>query len=59
MIVSTEEGGRFRATVAPACADADEIRISKEARKRLELNIGEEVALTPLPPPSQAREKRG
>lgn len=59
MIVSTEEGGRFRATVAPASADADEIRIPKEARKRLELNIGEEVALTPLPPPSQAREKRG
>jgi arginine N-succinyltransferase len=59
MIVSTEEGGRFRATTAPARADGDEIRIPKEARKRLELNIGEEVALTPLPLSGQARETRG
>ncbi|MEE9279516.1 MAG: arginine N-succinyltransferase [Myxococcota bacterium] len=58
-IVSTEEGGAFRATVAPAEVAGDAIRISKEARKRLGLTAGEEVALTPLPPSGQRSEQRG
>ena len=51
-IVSTEEAGSFRATISPALSDGNEICLSNEARKRLELRAGEEVTSTPLPPPS-------
>jgi arginine N-succinyltransferase len=48
-ILSTEEGGGFRAVAAPAERSGDQVRIAKEARKRLGLNTGEEVTVTPLP----------
>ncbi len=53
VILSTEEGGAFRAVVAPATRKGSEVRISKEARDRLELSTGEEVHVTPLPPSSR------
>ena len=58
-IASTEQGGAFRATVTPAETEGEAIRITVAARKRLGLETGEEVALTPLPPSSRARGTRG
>lgn len=58
-IASTEEGGGFRATVTPAETEGEAIRIGKDARKRLGLETGEEVALTPLPTSSRAGGNRG
>jgi len=48
-IVSTEEGGSFRAVAAAAERDGAELRVAKEARERLGLFPGDEAALTPLP----------
>lgn len=58
-IVSSEEGGSFRATVAPAEVEDAAIRIPKEARERLGLASEDELALTPLPPPGKRRRSRG
>ena len=51
-IVSTEEGGGFRAVVAAVEREGGELRIAKEARERLGVLAGDEAALTPLPRPS-------
>ncbi len=48
-ILSSEEGGVFRAVAMAATRQADSIRIPKEARKRLELSLGDEIGWTPLP----------
>jgi arginine N-succinyltransferase len=48
-IVSTEEGGGFRAVAAAADREGAEVRVAKEARERLGIGPGDEVALTPLP----------
>ncbi|HTO69485.1 MAG TPA: arginine N-succinyltransferase [Myxococcota bacterium] len=58
-IVSTEEGGAFRAVIAPAEAAGAELRVAKEARERLGIGTGDEAALTPLPRPSGRRADRG
>ena len=58
-IVSSEEGGSFLATVAPALSTGNQIQLRKEARERLGLCAGEEVTCTPLPPPSRGRSKNG
>jgi len=48
-IVSTEEGGGFRAVAAPARAVGAQVFAAKDARDRLGLAAGDEVAWTPLP----------
>lgn len=48
-IVSSEEGGGFRAVAAPAYRDGTALRLGKEARDRLGVVPGDEVTLTPLP----------
>jgi arginine N-succinyltransferase len=48
-IVSSEESGEFRAVAAPAACDGKEVHVGKEARDRLGLATGDEVAVTPLP----------
>lgn len=48
-ILSTEEGGGFRALVLPASRDGLDFRVPKEARKRLRLGTGDELHWTPLP----------
>ena len=58
VILSTEEGGVFRAVAIAATRDADAIRIPKEARKRLGISAGDEIGWTPLPP-SQGRHGHG
>ena len=58
-IVSTEEGGSFRATIAPALSSENEICLPKEARERLGLCAGEEVTCTPLPASSRRERKNG
>ncbi len=58
-IVSTEEGGSFRATVAPALSSGTEICLPKEARECLGLCAGEEVTSTPLPPSGRGRTRSG
>ena len=55
-IVSTGEGGEFRAVAATAARERRAIRVPKEARERLGLSIGDEITWTPLPP---SRERRG
>lgn len=55
-ILSTEEGGVFRAVAVLATHEREAIRIPKEARKRLGLSTGDELSWTPLPAP---RERRG
>jgi arginine N-succinyltransferase len=49
-VVSTEEGGAFRAVATAATRDGDSIRIAKDALERLEISAGDELAWTPLPP---------
>jgi len=49
-ILSSEEGGVFRAVAMAATREADAIRIPKEARMRLDLSVGDEIGWTPLPP---------
>jgi arginine N-succinyltransferase len=44
----------FRAVVTPAERESGEVRIGKEARKRLGACVGDEVWLTPLPPARDA-----
>jgi arginine N-succinyltransferase len=48
-ILSTEEGGGFRAVAVPASRDGAAIRAPKEARKRLRVSVGDELTWTPLP----------
>ncbi len=48
-IVSSEEGGGFRAVAAPAFRDGTALRLGKEARDLLGVSPGDEVTLTPLP----------
>jgi len=48
-IVSSEEGGEFRALAAPALRDGAALRLGKEARERLGVVAGDEVTLTPMP----------
>ena len=48
-IVSSEEGGGFRAVAAPALRDGAGLRLGKEARDRLGVATGDEVTSTPLP----------
>jgi arginine N-succinyltransferase len=48
-LVSTEEGGAFRAVVAGVERAGGELRVAKEARERLALLPGDEAAVTPLP----------
>ena len=55
-ILSSEEGGVFRAVAMAASCHAGAIRVPKEACKRLELSLGDEVGWTPLP---LARDRRG
>ncbi len=54
-IVTTEEDGVFRAVAVPASCDGERIRIPKEARTRLGLEPGDELALTPLPAAERRR----
>src|SRR4029077_1879858 len=58
-IVSTEEGGGFRAVSAPAHAVGTQVFVAKEARDRLRAPPRREVPWTPLPPPSQKAHGRG
>ena len=58
-IVSTEEGGGFRAVAAPAVAVTSQILAAKEARERLGLATGDEIAWTPLPAPSARSRSHG
>ncbi|HXZ83887.1 MAG TPA: arginine N-succinyltransferase [Myxococcota bacterium] len=58
-IASTEEGGGFRAVAAPLERDGAELRIAKEARERLGVAPGDELALTPLPRPSARATRDG
>jgi arginine N-succinyltransferase len=48
-IVSSEEGGGFRAVAAPAFRDGTALRLGKEAQELLGVTPGDEVTLTPLP----------
>jgi arginine N-succinyltransferase len=48
-IISSEEGGEFRAVAAPAVRDGAALRIGKETRDRLGVATGDEVTLTPMP----------
>ena len=48
-IVSAEEGGSFCAVATRAAREEDEVRLSKDACRRLVTRSGDEVALTPLP----------
>ena len=48
-IVSSEEGGSFRAVATRAVHEEDEVRLSKDACRRLAARPGDEVAVTPLP----------
>jgi len=50
-IVSTEEGCGFRAVTASAAAVGKRVFVAKDARDRLGLASGDEVAWTPLPAP--------
>jgi arginine N-succinyltransferase len=54
-IVSSEEGGAFRAVATPAECEDREVRIGKEAQERLGVAAGDEVAWTPLARRSEAR----
>jgi arginine N-succinyltransferase len=54
-IVSSEEAGCFRAVAAPAAVDGTQMLIAKEARERLGIAPGDEVAITPLPSPRRRR----
>jgi arginine N-succinyltransferase len=54
-IISTEEGGSFRAVAVPAQRIDGRVRIGKEAQTRLGVDEGDSVAWTPLPPPSQRK----
>ncbi len=47
-IVSSQKGGGFRAVATRAAIDGDQVRLSKDARKRLDASPGDEVAVTPL-----------
>ncbi len=59
-IVSTAAGsGEFRALSAVAQASEGHVRVDKDARDRLEISAGDELALTPLPPPARRGEPRG
>jgi len=58
-IVSTEEGGGFRAVAAPAAAIGAQVFAAKDARDRLGLTSGDEVAWTPLPAASAKGRGRG
>ena len=58
-IVSSEEGGGFRAVAAPAVVDGAQVLVGKEARDRLGLSGGDEVAWTPLPPPGAKARSHG
>jgi arginine N-succinyltransferase len=58
-IVSSEEGGGFRAVTAAAAVVGSEILVPKEARDRLGLSTGDEVQWTPLPRPRDSGERRG
>jgi arginine N-succinyltransferase len=53
-IVSTEEGGAFRALAVIATRVGDELRIPKDARSQMGLDVGDEIALTPLPTSDRA-----
>jgi len=57
-IVSTEEGGEFRAEAVPAQREDGRIRIGKDAQTRLRVDAGDSAAWTPLPPRS-GRKKHG
>jgi len=48
-IVSSEKGGRFRACATRVDLGGDQLRLSKDACKRLDANPGDELAVTPLP----------
>jgi len=58
-IASTEAGGGFRAVAAPAQREGGELWLGKEARDRLGLAPGDEVAWTPLPRPGGKGPARG
>ena len=55
-IISTQLGASFRALATRASMQGDLVHIPKDARKRLAVNPGEEVAVTPLPK-SKRKEK--
>ncbi len=48
-IVSSQDGGGFRAVATRAALDNDQVRLSKDARERLDASPGDELAVTPLP----------
>jgi arginine N-succinyltransferase len=54
-ILSTLDDGAFRAVAVPCAKQGTEIRAPKDAVRRLELREGDEVAWTPLPPPSERK----
>ena len=58
-IVHTLEGGRFRAVIAQAQLIEGELRVAKDACKRMQITPGDEVALTPLPPSRKRGDSHG
>ncbi len=58
-IVSSEDGGEFRAVATRAALDGDQLRLSKDAHKRLDASPGDEVAVTPLPASRRGGETHG
>ncbi len=58
-IVSSEEGGGFRAVIAAIERTGVGVRVAKDAQERLEIGAGDEVACTPLPAHSKQGESRG
>ena len=48
-IISTVDGGGFRAVMAAALLEGDQVRLEKEAIDRLAIAAGSEVLLTPAP----------
>ena len=51
-ILSAVDDGAFRAVAVPCLREGGEIRVPKDAGRRLGVREGDEVAWTPLPPPS-------
>lgn len=58
-IVSAGEGGSFRAVATRVVREEDEVRLSKDACRRLAARPGDEVALTPLPVSQSGEQTRG
>jgi arginine N-succinyltransferase len=58
-IVSAEEGESFRAVATRVVREEDEVRLSKDACRRLVTRPGDDVALTPLPVSRRGEQAHG